>query len=307
MVSRPEGHPLATDSSTTPADRIERLRFGERWMPDAWELFHVPGGFSLLLADMTQVKRAIRILRDAKIPATFPHLIVRAVALAYLRGPQAVQIICNYERITPGSFDVGLSMAGQTSYAPVVVIRAVDQKPLSVLIPAIADAVDAAAAKEAGQIAALYRLAVPFRWLRRWILSGLQRSFKFRTEIVGHFQVTCLNNIDVVVPLVFYSSAILGVGAIRDRVIARDGVPVVKPTVWLSGVAEHASTDGLRGGDALQVIKEILEGDELVREALEAAALKAAQSTGNPKLLPGAYPSPSLAPRPAGSSQDGAA
>jgi hypothetical protein len=36
--------------------------------------------------------------------------------------------------------------------------------------------------------------------------------------------VTCLNNIDVVVPLVFYSSAILGVGAIRDRVIGSEPV-----------------------------------------------------------------------------------
>ncbi len=272
-------------------------------MPDAWELFHVPGGFSLLLVDMTQVKKAIRILRDAKIPATYPHLIVRAVALAYLRGPEAVQIICNYQRVTPGSFDVGLSMAGQTSYAPVVVLKAVHQKPLSTLIPAITDAIDAAAAKEAGDLVSLYRWAVPFRWLRRWILSGLQRSFRFRTQIVGHFQVTCLNNIDVVVPLVFYSSGILGVGAIRDRVVASDGVPVVRPTVWLSGVADHASSDGLRGGDALQVIKEILEGEELVREAREAAAMKAAQPTEGRKQLPGG--SPSEAPRLTGPPQTG--
>lgn len=56
--------------------------------------------------------------------------------------------------------------------------------------------------------------------------------------------MTCLNNIDLVVPLVFYSSAILGVGAIsrsRDR---SNGVPGVRPKVWLSGVADHAATDG---------------------------------------------------------------
>jgi hypothetical protein len=270
MVS--EGQLPAADSNATPPDRIERLRFGERWMPDAWELFHVPGGFSLLLVDMTQVKKAIRILRDARIPATYPHLILRAVAMAYMLGPQYVQIICGYQRVTPGSFDVGLSMAGQTTYAPVVVIRAIHKMSLGTLIPAVAAAIDEAAAKEAEQIKFLYRWAIPFRWLRRWILSGLQRNFQFRTAIVGHFQVTCLNNVDMVVPLVFYASGILGVGAVRDRVIAVDGVPVVRPTVWLSGVGEHSNTDGLRGGDVLQIFKEILEGEYLVREALEAAA-----------------------------------
>jgi hypothetical protein len=256
-------------------------------MPDAWELFHVPGGFSLLLVDMTQVKKAIRILRDAKIPATYPHLILRAVALAYMRGPQYVQIICNYQRVTPGSFDVGLSMAGQTTYAPVVVIRAIHKMPLGTLIPAVGAAIDEAAAKEAEQIRFLYRWAIPFRWLRRWILSGLQRNFRFRTTIVGHFQVSCLTNVDVVVPLVFYASGILGVGAIRDRVVAVDGVPVVRPTVWLSGVGEHANIDGLRGGDVLQVFKEILEGEELVREALEAAAAARGSADAETKLLTG--------------------
>jgi hypothetical protein len=272
-------------------------------MPDAWELFPVPGGFALLLVDMTQVKKAMRILRDAKIPATYPHLIVRAVALAYSRNPQALQMVCNYRRLIPGQLDVGLSMAGQTSYAPVVVLPAVNQKPLWALIPAITEAVDAAAAKEAGDLKTLYRWAIPFRWLRRWILRGLNRSLKWRTRIVGHFQVTCLNNIDVVVPLVFYSSAILGVGAIRDRVMASNGLPVVRPTVWLSGVADHAATDGLNGGDALQNIKEVLESEALVIEAREAAALKAAAQSNGPggRSLP-ASPSPA-----AGRPHDGAA
>jgi hypothetical protein len=287
MVSRPDDQPAAESSKMTRADRIERLRFGERWMTDMWELFHVPGGFSLSLVDMTQVKKALRILRDAKIPATYPHLIVRALALAYSRNPGGLQIICNYQRLTPGALDVGLSMAGQTTYAPVVVLQAVDQKSLLELIPAITEAVDAAAAREAGDLAALYRWAVPFRWLRRWVLGVLNRSLKFRTRIVGHFQVSCLTNVDVVTPLAVYSSGILGVGAIRDRVIASDGVPVVRPTVWLSGVANHATADGMRGGDALQSIKDVLEGEELVHEAREAAAQKAALPKGpSERILP---------------------
>ena len=293
-----------THSNEATPERIERLPFGQRWMTDVWETFHVPGGFGLLLADMTQVKKALRILRDGKIPATLPHLIVRAVGIGFSRYYQEQQfsVLCNYQRLYPSQLNVGLSMAGQTSYAPVVVIPAVDQKPLSTLIPTIIAAVDAAAAREAGDLKALYKWAIPFRWLRLWILRGLSRNLKWRVGVVGHFQVTCLNNTDVVVPLIFYSNGIVGVGAMRDRVIAVDGVPVVRPTAWLSGVADHASSDGLRGGDALSMTKEILEGEDLVREAREAVALKAAQAKepGEPSLL-------LREPQPVGSSQDGPA
>src|SRR5260370_36357258 len=135
MVSRPAGQSPTAEFKSARADRLERIPFGERWVPDAWELFHVPGGFGLLFADMTKVKKALRILRDAKIPATYPHLIVRAVAIGYARNAEEFKLICNYQRLTPGQLDIGLSMAGQTAYAPVVVLRAVDQKPLSALVP----------------------------------------------------------------------------------------------------------------------------------------------------------------------------
>ena len=229
---------------------------------------------------MTQARKALRILREGRIPATVPHLIVRAVALAYSRDPGALRIVCNYRRLIPGAFDIGLSMAGQTTYSPVVVIPAVNQKSLAALIPAITEAIDAAAAREAGDLKLIYRMAIPFRWFRLWVLRRLHRSLRWRTRIVGHFQVTCLTNVDVAVPLAFYSSGILAVGAIRDRVVASDGVPVVRPTLWLSGVADHASTDGSTGVDALGVIKEVLEGEELVAEAREAVALKAAATKG---------------------------
>jgi hypothetical protein len=110
-----------------------------------------------------------------------------------------------------------------------------------------------------------------------------------------------LNNVDVAVPLVFYSNTILGVGAVRDRIVAVDGVPVVRPTVWLTGVGDHSAFDGLRGGDTLRVVKEILEGEDLVREAREAAALRAGQAKeGESSRLLGE-------PRPISSSQEGPA
>src|SRR5579864_8290075 len=122
-----EAQPITTvDSSAAGVDRYERVPFGSRWMTDAFELLPLPTGFALIETDATQLKKALRILRDAKIAATYPHLIVRAVAIALSRHPGSIQLLCNYKRLTPAHLDIGLSMAGQTFYSPVVVIPAAD-------------------------------------------------------------------------------------------------------------------------------------------------------------------------------------
>jgi hypothetical protein len=271
----------AEQLATAKGDRIERVRFGDRWLMDAWEMFPVPAGFGLLQVDMTQAKKALRILRDAGIPATYTHMVVRALGIGFARHPGRLHLICNYRRLTPASLNVGLSTAGETTYAPVVVVPGVDQKHLSVLIPEIVAAVDAMADREAGDIAAIRRWGIPFRFLRRWILRVFSKSLEFRTKLVGNYQVTCVDNVDIAVPFLFYSSAILSMGAIRNRVIAVDGKPAVRPTVWLAGVCDHVAIDGQTGGDALSYVKFVLEGDDLVREAQETVAMQAAEMKGS--------------------------
>jgi hypothetical protein len=273
-------------------DRVDRVRFADRWLMDNWEMFPVPAGFGLLLVDMTQATKALRILRDAHIPATYPHLLVRALGIAFALNPGRLQMVVNYRRLIAGSLNIGLSIAGQTSYAPVVVIPKVDQKHMSVLIPEIIESVDAMGAREAADIAAVRRWIVPFRFLRRWLLRILNRSLEFRTRIVGNYQVTCVSNADIAVPFLFYSSAILSMGAVRDRVIAVDGKPAVRPTAWLAGVADHVSADGQTGGDSLYYLKLILESEALVIEAQQTVEEKAKQMEGStePRLAPGSAP-----------------
>jgi hypothetical protein len=255
-----------------PPDRIERIPLGLRWINDAFQVAPVAGGFGLLLADMTQAKAALRTLRNAKIPATMTHLIVRACALALARNPQCHQMVCNYRRLTPGAVDIGLSMAGQTTYAPIVVLAAADRKPLSALIPFMIEAIDLATEKEKRDLDAMRRRmwVIPFGFMRRFILRWLNRLLWFRRRIAGTFQVSTVPTVDVVAPLLSYTSAVLAAGAVRDRVLAIDGQPAVRPTMWLTLSADHAAVDGVRAAELLGAIKDMLEGDELLREARDA-------------------------------------
>ena len=56
--------------------------------------------------------------------------------------------------------------------------------------------------------------------------------------------------------------AILGVGAIADRVVAREGVPAVRSMMTLTLTFDHRATDGAPASRLLMRIKELLESPE---------------------------------------------
>jgi hypothetical protein len=266
--------PAAGDASV---DSIDRTPLGERWLPDAFDVMRGPGGFALRLVDMTQAKAALRVLRERGVPATVTHLIVRAAALALARNPELHRIVCNYRQLTPGAVDIGLSMAGETTYAPVVVLPSADTKPLSVLVAAANETIALAREKERRDLENIRRRGwlVPFGFLRRFILRRLQKTLWFRRKLVGTFQVSCLPTVDIVASFLFYTGSILGAGGVRDRVVAIDGLAVVRPTLWLTICVDHCAMDGRGAGKLLKAIEGILQGDELLREASDASGAPA--------------------------------
>ena len=54
-------------------------------------------------------------------------------------------------------------------------------------------------------------------------------------------------------------AAILAVGRIADRVVARDGAAVVRPTVQISLSFDHRVVDGARGAEFLDTLAELIE------------------------------------------------
>jgi acyl transferase domain-containing protein/acyl carrier protein len=250
-------------------DRIERIPFGLRWMTDAFRVLPSPGGFAQRSVDVTRVMETVAILGDAGVRATLVHVIIRAAALALARNPELHQLVCGYRRLTPGTVDIGLSMAGQTTYAPVVVLPAVDRQPLGELIPSVHTALIAARAKERVDLANLKRIGwmTPIGWLRRLSIRVMQNMFWYRRRLVGTFQVSSVPTADAAVPLQFYSGSILSFGRPRDSVVVVDGKPAVRPMLVLSVCTDQGAVDGLRAAALLDAIAKIVESDELVDEA----------------------------------------
>lgn len=270
--------------TTAQGDRIETLTHGERWFVDAFAVMQLPGGVLNRLCDMSQAVRVLALLKQQGVAATYTHVLLRAVALALSRCPDSHQLVCGYQRLRPGRVDIGLSVAGQTSYAPVLVIEDAPQKTLPKLVPFLKDAVPQTREKEQRDLDGMKRNGwlIPFGFLRRAILRLLGRMFWFRRKLVGTFQVTCVRQVDSATPLTFYSGAALGAGEVRDRVIAVEGRPEVRPTMILTLSFDHRVLDGRLTSALLETIAAILESDELLAEVeqeLGAASVTALQAT----------------------------
>jgi pyruvate/2-oxoglutarate dehydrogenase complex dihydrolipoamide acyltransferase (E2) component len=257
---------------TSLSDRYDALSAPERWMSDARHMVSVPGGLVQSKVDMTQATASLQALRAAGIAATFAHLVVRAVALALARNPGLYQTVCGYRRLTTARVDIGLTMSGLDTTVPVVLADA-DQKPLPALVAAVEEAVGAARAKEER----LRRLVlwVPFGFLRRWLLRRWYAAFSSRRRLAGTLEVSCDTNADIVVPLRFYTDAVLSAGRVRDVVVVVDGEPAIRPLAWLTLCVDHVAMDGMRGAALMRSVKEILESDELITEAREATSSRA--------------------------------
>jgi hypothetical protein len=268
----PPDSPEPQGAPARPADRIETIPLGMRWFEDAFAVAPSAGAFVTRLVEMSQAKSALRLMRDARVSATMAHIVVRACALVLSRNPRLHQTVCNYRRLTPGSVDIGLSVAGQTTYAPIVVLPGVGAMPLSTLVPSVISAIDAAVDKERVDLANMKRFMwmIPFGFLRRFFLRLMNKSLWFRRRIAGTFQVTMLPTADMFAPLLFYTGGVLAAGAVADRVVVVDGQPAVRPTMWLTLGADHGAFDGVLADELLTKIKEVLEGEELLHEAAAA-------------------------------------
>lgn len=157
---------------------------------------------------------------------TYTDLLLRCVALALVKHP----------RMNGGGRVVNIGLAVAVPAGLIVpVIQGVDRLPVQ-------------------QIAA-NRKEVVERVRGGRLRSGDVSGATFSVSNLGMYDVDVFTAI-----LTEGQAGILAVGRITDRVVARDGVAVVRPTMLLSLSCDHRLVDGARAAEFMQDLVGLIEG-----------------------------------------------
>src|SRR5207253_2806625 len=180
--------------------------------------------------DMTHANRGLEELRRAGVHATSTHMLIRAAATALASTPKLHQIIAGSHRERPTTVDIGLSIAGETFHAPVLVIERADQKSVTEIAEETARRAPEVCKADERMLRMLrtWGRLVPFGFLRRALLRLLFNSTTFRRKGAGTFQVTTVPT-DWALTSTFSTAGVLIAGQVQSRVVAINGRPEVRP------------------------------------------------------------------------------
>lgn len=238
----------------------ERLDYAERWLRDALQVVRPPFSVLQTTVDMTHATARLEELRKRGVQATATHLLVYAAARVLSANPQLHQIVAGNHRHRPQRVDIGLSVTGESFVTPVLVIEGADKKTIEEIAEETTRRAPEVRQADHDMLQFLRRWGrlVPFGIVRRAVLRWLFRSAKFRRKGAGTFQVSTVP-LDWALSSSFSTAGVLVAGQTRSRVIAVDGVPVVRPMMTLTLSGDHGVWDGRAASRFLSGVKSELE------------------------------------------------
>ena len=254
-------------SASVPAD--ETLDYAERWFRDGLAVIRPAFSAVQTTVDMTHAMGWLEELRCQGVHATATHLLVFATARALSSNGKLHQMVAGNTRHYPDHVDIGLSIAGDSFIAPVLIIERAEEKSIADIVREVA--ARAPEVRQADQqmqrILRRWGRLVPFGFLRRALLRRLFTSTKFRRKGVGTFQVSTVPA-DWAMSSAFSTAGVLMAGQTRSRVVAIDGRPEVRPTLTLTLCGDHGVWDGRASVRVLAAVKAELEGhDDQIKRA----------------------------------------
>jgi pyruvate/2-oxoglutarate dehydrogenase complex dihydrolipoamide acyltransferase (E2) component len=249
----------------------ESLDYAERWLRDGLSV--VRPSFSVIqtTVDMTHANAQLEELRRQGVQATSTHLLVHAAAHALSSNPKWHQMVAGNRRYHPSHVDIGLSITGESFVAPVLVIERAEEKSIAEIANEVTTR--ATEVREADQqlmrVLRRWGRLVPFGFMRRAVLRMLFTSSKFRRKGVGTFQVSTVPG-DWAMSSSFSTVGVLIGGQTRERVVAIDGRPEVRPLMTLTLCGDHGVWDGRAAVRVLAAVKSGLEGSGSEKKGREA-------------------------------------
>jgi pyruvate dehydrogenase E2 component (dihydrolipoamide acetyltransferase) len=240
--------------------RAERLDYAGRWLLDGLRVLRPPVSLLQVSVDMTNALERLEALRRSGVQASTTHQLAHAAAAAFAANPSLHQFLAGSRRHWPARVDIGLSVAGETFVAPVLVIEGADRKSVGEIASEVARRVPEVREADARFLRALrlWGWVVPFGFVRRALLRLFFRSPGFRSRGAGTFQVSTVSG-DWGATSTFATAGVLVAGQVWPRVVARDGQPAVRPLMTLTLSGDHGVWDGRAAARFLAAVQGELE------------------------------------------------
>jgi len=246
---------VPVDSGST-----ERLDFAARWLRDGLAVLHPSLSVYQIQADMTNALGCLDSLRRGGVLATTTHLLVHATARALAANPAIHHLTAGSRCYRPTRVDLALSITGEASVAPVLVLEGADRMSVAEIASETARRAPLARQADHQLLAGLRRWGwlLPFGFMRRGFFRVMNRSVRFRMKAAGTFQVSTVP-VDWALVSTFSASGVLVGGQVRSRVVVVDGQPAVRPMMDLTLSSDHAAWDGRAAAMFLSAVRTELE------------------------------------------------
>lgn len=242
-------------------DHFERLDYAERWFRDGASLAGAPGGILASEIDMSEARAFRYAQKQSGVSVSYIHVLVRAIAAVLTGNPDLHQLTAGNTRLRPASVDIGISISTEGAVTGVMVVKDAGAKTVEEICAEMRRRLDHVQREDKEFRATLRRWGwiVPFSFLRRALLARLMNRVRFRRNLSGTFQLTVVPSVDMAIPMLFNTTAVLAAGEIRERVIAVDGQPAVRPTMILTCCFDHNVWNGLEAARFLNAVKAEVE------------------------------------------------
>jgi pyruvate/2-oxoglutarate dehydrogenase complex dihydrolipoamide acyltransferase (E2) component len=254
--------------------RTRTLGYAERWLNDGLLISNQPAFHQSIEVDLSRVRAAINVARERGRRCTYVYVLVRSAALVFSANPDLHEMLAGNRVQSPSQVDIAISVGAKGAVVPTLVIQQAEEKSIYAIGEEIVRRVPEVTEAHDKMLSTLNQWGwlMPFAFLRRGVLRLLFRSFRFRRRGVGTFQISVVTEVDDFAIPLFNAAAILGGGAVKDRVIAIDGRPVVRPTIRLTCSADHRLWNGQDCQKFLLALRDVLTSEQLEREILNEPA-----------------------------------
>jgi len=256
-------------------NQVEKLGPGRRLVNDIFMSVEPAYGFGVFWVDMEEAHDFIqRFKQDQGIQLTYLHLFIRACGLALAKYPVVRAMLDGGRRILhPTGSDIAVSAAGTTNYAPVVHLTNVEQKDLATLATELKEGAEKVRAEEEEFLKQINWIGrfLPFQWMRRGLIRLCLRFAKFRRSVAGTFQITCLPE-EIMVPFRLLTTALMGIGKVRERPAVVDGKVVPRKSVYICIPVDHRVVDGKVPMHFAEEVIRLVENPEMMNRPAEGSS-----------------------------------